>query len=254
MGWTSNQSQWNKNQNQWTSNQNQWDNNQNQWNSNQNQWNGNKNQWNSNKNQWRNDYKNQYQWNRNQNQWDSNQNQWNNGKQASSARDSNNNYYFGCYLDQDLNSFEVVFKEEDMSYQTCSEKCTQQKRIYSYFVKDKNTCYCGPSNWVAKFGKIQDSRCSPQCYQDSSQVCGNKVFTTSDSQQIFNVYRYYQQGNQGNDFQEKNGYNSNVFSNNLTNSNGSQYKQNSNYLSSQQGKQQNKKQYDGKFGRWQRKG
>ena len=39
-----------------------------------------------------------------------------------------------------------------------------------------NSCYCGASNWVSRYGKLQETQCSTSCVQTSNQLCGNSVY------------------------------------------------------------------------------
>jgi len=201
-----NQNNWND-QNKWDSqnnwnDQNKWDN-QNNWND-QNKWNS-QNSWSDNQNRWENRWNSQNSWNNNnQNMWNS----WSNSQNQQSEFPSD--YYYGCYLNQDVNSFQLVMKQNDMTNEKCNQICAQNS--FYFYVQDQSSCYCGSSNWVSKFGKVQDDRCSSRCYDDSAQECGNKVYTTAtttqqmtwnSNQNSYSQNYKYNKNQQNNDWQKQ---------------------------------------------------
>jgi len=104
---------------------------------------------------------------------------WNNQDDRHDGMD-HEGQYTGCYQSQDLESFTFGMKLGGMDH-SCQYHCQQEQASYYYEMGD--SCYCGPSSWVSKYGKQDDSQCSSQCYQSNAPNCGVKVYSTSDMKQ-----------------------------------------------------------------------
>merc|ERR1719370_2394448 len=150
--------------------------------------------------------------------------------------DWNHDIYHGCYLNQDVTSFEFAMEMQSMNTEICQTRCQQQ---FNYFYVKGVSCYCGPSTWVSQYGKQDDSKCSSECYQGNApNNCGVKVHDISMNMQQNNYQQSNQYGNQQkenyNMWQNNMWQNNNAWQNNNNNQNNNFWQSNMNNYNSQQ--------------------